>query len=87
MMALMNWLMLLIYCILWGETLPSLGNHHQTPSCGAFLWQYLFCWNVRLQEIQQRSELNELRAQQAAVQQTLSSKLDTLEAAQGKLIW
>lgn len=40
---------------------------------------------INSQEIQQRSELNELRAQQAAVQQTLSSKLDTLEAAQGRV--
>ncbi len=38
-----------------------------------------------VQELQRRGELTELRGQLAAVQQTLSAKLDALETAQGRL--
>lgn len=38
---------------------------------------------VLLQELQRAGELTELRAQLAAAQQTLSSKLDVLDTSQG----
>jgi hypothetical protein len=38
---------------------------------------------ILLQELQRRGEVAELRGQLAAVQQTLSAKLDALETAQG----